>query len=529
LLHAASGEKESGSSDSHAPVVLVGTHYDKIKDLPNDSITRRAEKLSAIHELIIEELKALEIRVAFKDTPKEIAKGGAFLANSDEKLCYWPIDNSDSDDKNVRKLRVHLRHIVLSQEYVNAPVPIPWLEAIDTLVDMSKKEPLVPLEAKGDSETVSVVDVLRKCGALVDENGNLIGSERSIVVSFLKFCNGPGIFVYFDGIQGLQDYCILNPQWILDQATYVVRDFKLHRFPRDYAAMELNCGESWTSLLKRGILDLPLLQKLWRGEDQSRVDFLLNFMIKIGIFGVLPRKTAGVEDEGSRLIVPGVITSSNFHLQGRQVSTLLSKMDQHVSIDNASNGERRYTESFTFKNFLPTGFYDRLVTTFVSDWVQDQSEYQDPELFPDGCLLYCMESEDETRVNEPFAIHLKINSIDIITSSDGFMASILPQVATAMDKINKEIYNSGLKYHSPEVPPEVSPKKDTRSVYRNATQIEKEYNDIALKDASKDFSDFFQDCGCESDDADRLAITIINKKSDMRPIKLKKLFELILS
>ena len=236
----------------------------------------------------------------------------------------------------------------------------------------------------------------------------------------------------------------------------MVCDFKLHRFPRDYAAMELNCGESWTSLLKRGILDLPLLQKLWRGEDQSHVDFLLNFMIKIGILGVLPSKTAGVVDEGSRLIVPGVITSSNFHLQGRQVSTLLSKFDQHVSIDNASNGERYITESFTFKNFLPTGFYDRLVMTFVSDWVQDNPEYQDPELFPDGCLLHAMESEDETRIDEPFAIHLKIpsNSIDIITSSDRFMASILPQVATAMDKRNKEIYNSGLKYDAPDVSPE---------------------------------------------------------------------------
>ena len=111
LLHASSGEKESGSSDSHAPVVLVGTHYDKIKKLSGDIASRKVEIMNSINELILKELRGLGI--AFGDNTKDVAVGGAFLANSDENLCYWPIDNSDSDDKNVRKLRVHLRQIVL--------------------------------------------------------------------------------------------------------------------------------------------------------------------------------------------------------------------------------------------------------------------------------------------------------------------------------------------------------------------------------------------------------------------------------
>ena len=90
---------------------------------------------------------------------------------------------------------MHLGHILSSQEYINAPVPIPWLEAIDTLVDMSKKEPLVPLEAKSGSKTVAVVDVWRKCGALVDEEGNLIGRDRSIGVTLRQLCNRPGSLV----------------------------------------------------------------------------------------------------------------------------------------------------------------------------------------------------------------------------------------------------------------------------------------------------------------------------------------------
>lgn len=80
----------------------------------------------------------------------------------------------------------------------------------------------------------------------IDDDDTVSSRKRALV--FVQFCTQIGAVFSFDSIPGLQNYCILHRQWLLDTITYVVRDFKLHRFCRDCNAMNLNNGKSWTAL-----------------------------------------------------------------------------------------------------------------------------------------------------------------------------------------------------------------------------------------------------------------------------------------
>ena len=43
----------------------------------------------------------------------DVIKGREFLYNSEEDLCFWPVDNSDPKDKNIQKLRITLVHAII--------------------------------------------------------------------------------------------------------------------------------------------------------------------------------------------------------------------------------------------------------------------------------------------------------------------------------------------------------------------------------------------------------------------------------
>ena len=98
---------------------------------------------------------------------------------------------------------------------------------------------------------------------------------------------------------------ILSPQWVIDCITYVIRDYQLHRFRRDYRAMDLNKGEDWKALLKHGRLSRQLLGCLWIGERYNH-RFMLLLMHKLGLFALL-------DDEN--FLVPSVVTCQTSELQ----------------------------------------------------------------------------------------------------------------------------------------------------------------------------------------------------------------------
>ena len=295
--HAVSKRSSEAADDKkkkHATVILIGTHYDRIKTNAkgrSKSKNHTNRSLQKINNILCPILDIV---------PKEKGDGG-------KELCYWPVDNIDREDPNTWELRKLLVGAIIEDPlgYINDPIPISWLKIMDELVSMSNDEPLLQLYSSNRND-LSIVGLMHKFHAVDDiRDDEEACIKRSI--AFMNFGHQIRAFVYFDSIPGLQGFCILNPQWILDTMTYIIRDVKLHRFRRDYNAMKINDGESWKNLMTKGILDLAILRKLWLGEEHC-VDFLANLMVNLGLFGTMP-----VEEGNSdqHFLVPGMMRTTN--------------------------------------------------------------------------------------------------------------------------------------------------------------------------------------------------------------------------
>ena len=513
----------------HSPIVLIGTHLDEIKKKKvRYRVTHILRKVNAI---LIREFGSM-IRTP-AHAVKNTNKGVRVSKSETNTLCYWPIDNTDENDPNIIKLRTLLVQEIIEDplDYVNDGIPISWLKVMDELVKMSDDDPLLQLYSTNKHEN-SVVGVMHKCHALDD----IIGDEEACikrVIAFMQFGHRIGSFVYFDNIPGLEGSCILNPQWIVDTMTYIIRDVKLHRFRRDFKAMDVNNGESWTALVMKGILDLALLRRLWLGEEHC-LDFLANLMVNLGLFGVLPLEK-GKSDQ--RFVVPSMITVP-FDVKQFSDTMIL----EHLGLDSMEGGCKK---TIRFEDdFMPIGYSNRVIARLVTDWKRSYATRGDPTLLPNGCLL---------RMGTcPFALLLDVrgSAIVIMTYSRDASSIIIPHIMKVMTNINNDIYDGSLRFFreypkiekvkAVSVHPSVGKIGDSNEhsqiiAYRDA--ISAPLRNLDLRDIEIDAADdmrkinvemffsFFTKFGVSADKARIFGRTIVDGNPNLTPSDLKLFFD----
>ncbi len=273
----------------------------------------------------------------------------------------------------------------------------------------------------------------------------------------------------------MENQVILDPQWIIDSITYIMRDVKLHRFGRDWKAMELQHGTTWLNLVHRGILDDSLLKCLWIDRREHR-GFLLQLMRKLGLFAelpirsdkgepryfmpfmvsaVIPRSSDGggggggggssgrgnaVASFSRRLGLEGCCAPAKpSDLPNPPFETLERLTPQPVCVGwlyrrSTEPDPQPYTVVFDFKGFLPNGFFERVVNRLVSDWPGGY-EHNDPHI---------MWNAAELCVSDPkFRLVLIVEKDAHVISAvvaDEHSERILPHVQEVADKVNEEFY-----------------------------------------------------------------------------------------
>ena len=115
-------------------------------------------------------------------------------------------------------------------EYLDAQLPTSWMAVADKLREASADEPVLAVISKDPSET-SVLSIMQETGALDGCEDDQAKEHRA--VALLQLFHQFGIVIYFDDVPGMQHKTILDPQWMLDCITFVIRDYQLHRFRRD--------------------------------------------------------------------------------------------------------------------------------------------------------------------------------------------------------------------------------------------------------------------------------------------------------
>ncbi|GFH61885.1 hypothetical protein CTEN210_18361 [Chaetoceros tenuissimus] len=331
-------------SIKYPPVILVGTHYDEF-------LKYRGEKddgLVIIHELLKRNLPLAGL-IHLPYSPEGNSDTRCNLYNKAQDLCFWPIDNSNPTDSNILALRQLLLDTAINDRGFDIAqrVPISMLKAMDKLTEISLDQPIIPItNSTEDEDTLSVMQVMTDCGVFEGESFDT-NSSVEICRELLKQYHRIGHFLYFHQVPTLQEYCILDPQWLINMITYIVRDFRYHWFLRDRGAIELNNGKSWRRLKDEGILEMPLLRQLWIGNHEY-LDFLSDLLVEIGIFG----------DCGNYFTVPIVLTSvseSAFATTKKDMSNYFEALQVVGHLDVKKHG------------FAMLPFYCRLVNALVSD------------------------------------------------------------------------------------------------------------------------------------------------------------------
>ncbi|GMH73839.1 hypothetical protein TrST_g1915 [Triparma strigata] len=432
----------------YPPVLLVGTHFDKFKHL---DAKEQMEIMKEINKTILHHFKGHKLGCFQRDKNTRI-KNREFLYNFQEgevDLCFFPVDNSDPDDQNMNFIRGqkgdpkggYLLQAIKkdSLNYLNDPVPASWLEVADKFAEISANTPLLPVETPledgdGDESVSTVVAVMRKAGAMAGCNNNH-EAERKRADFLLDYFHRMGIAVFFKDTVGMQNDVILSPQWIIDNLSYIIRDFKLHRFRRDSRAMSLKDGRSWEDLLNHGILAKSMLDYLWLGQNKVVLNYLTKLMEKLGLF---------------------VEISKDHFLVSCTVSAVFMTSDDGLDNDTVAKylqlgkDEKPYRGIFSFPDFLPNGFYERVISQLVEDWPSgygyDKSKKGSEQKLRAPLLLH---SGAELCMGKDHKLYLSLDrdkrKINVMVE-EGKAESIVTQVKQVFKAVNRHNYSGRLNF-----------------------------------------------------------------------------------
>ena len=329
-----------------APVFLLGTHKDTIKTL--------AEHRS--------------IDALLRDAG--LAKFPALRPNEEDRLCFWPVDNTLSaspvgkGDAVVERLRADIERAVANEEYIRREIPLAWTRLFDLLI--SSKARHMTLD--------SVVDLARsKCGF----------TDQRQVTGALAMFHELGLLLHFRDSPDLNRIVVLDPQWLIDTLSLVIRDFSLHHYPEDVQAeLQYRFHDDYKSMRVEGITSRELLMYLWREEDAgSETDFsrrhVLVALMKNMMLACVWRgegeqdedesSTYAMDHSGGRFLVPSLLRLQH-QVDPDEAQRRLDLIERQVPAPaDATQATKRDVFCFDFatKSFLPAGLFERLVSIIV--------------------------------------------------------------------------------------------------------------------------------------------------------------------
>ncbi|XP_045191531.2 uncharacterized protein LOC123548390 [Mercenaria mercenaria] len=231
----------SGSSSGVPPIILVGTHTDKLTG-------GDAEKQK-------------KARTYFKKI-RSIFQGSPHLNNIRHE--YFLLDNT-TQDAEIDRLKDTILSISETMPYWGETTPAKWLE-LDQALDEKRLEG-VPFISKKQLERID------------NTLASPIEFENQLQL-FLKAHHETGSLIYFGDSDKLQDIIILQPQWIINAFRSLIGATD---FGKKYGKLQIK----WEEFNETGRLTSEFARQIWAQDHENNFlensDILLNFLEKLDI------------------------------------------------------------------------------------------------------------------------------------------------------------------------------------------------------------------------------------------------------
>jgi ubiquitin/GTPase SAR1 family protein len=340
------------SDESTAPIVLVGTHKDRVSDLSDHE---------AISLLLHEELSCKRAWHAIISHQNGTVSSGLGL------MWFFPVDNTTSTDDTIRELQVVMQREILKEKYVNATVPFNWLQVFEELQEMG---------ANGlhSLSLTQFQDICRQCNMPSTRETTLEDEAQAM----LEYMGNLG-FLLYNSDASLRHLVILDPlKFFIEPTSRVMSAPAIHenKYTREAKKHEWKAYRN----LKCGLLHPNLLKHFW-SDHLEYVRELEVLCVRHGLF--VPIFTGTQESVESRQFLvpahlPNVLPTTSCD-EDQLVSYLVFASPEilqqwrkkgYISVKEAKED-----------GFLPCSFFASLAGQLVahSQCVYDMS-YDDMEL-----------------------------------------------------------------------------------------------------------------------------------------------------
>ena len=238
-----------------APVILVGTHKDVVKD-PAD------------HEYISKMFYETFSRKSAWSNVHPFKK--ATVSSGDGRLWFFPVDNKTRPCKDPVMLEIQkvVQEVVKGERYVNEKVPFEWLKVLERL--QANKESSITLD--------QVKQICEDVGMKSKEKDSLDGQ----VGDMLKRFHDLGQLMHHQE-KSLQHLVILDPaNFLVTPASRIICQLDMHEDEFHEGAKNFEGGRPYAKL-RMGILFTKLLQFFWSDRPKD-IPNLENLLVKFGFF-----------------------------------------------------------------------------------------------------------------------------------------------------------------------------------------------------------------------------------------------------
>ena len=341
-LHARGTDASKQEGFSVAPVILVGTHKDKVPD---------AKDHESIKQILDRE---------FDSSPlwrHVVPFHGGTVSTGRGLLNFFPVDNKRKQhdgqpvDDVVHAMQAAVQQSLEEEDYLKSKVPLQWLRVFDALM-LEKEQCDMPFKFLTDVEQIASDCGLPFCGLSLQEE----------VLRMLKYFNDLGLLMYHD-CPSLRHLVVLDTfRCLVNPASIVMCQHDIHKLPVHLEAKR-DCGEDFVQLTTCGVLNSNLLQILWKGKDTaSIIDEITELMVHYGL--MLPLHSPDLD---RMYLVPSLFPEARLPVASSACSQFIFAFGTEKRIKMWERSGHFSAQDVTALGFCPNGLFSRLTGKIISE------------------------------------------------------------------------------------------------------------------------------------------------------------------
>eukprot|EP01038_Epipyxis_sp_PR26KG_P012321 gene12321-16525_t len=352
----------SVTNDRIAPIILIGTHKDKVSDVSEHT---------RISLLLYNTFK---LHIAWRSVWEN---DNGIGINGTTNLCFFPIDNvMGQHDGSVRSLLRTINNIISESEYVQKEVPLAWLQTVDQFSVVIRDRSWLSYD---DAAAIALS----------------FGVEHDDIVEMLEFLNEMG-FLLWNQEELLRDIIILDPiSFFVKPVTNVIckhnptegdptRHFtKLHRKCFNFVPYD------WNEMIEKGVVSKNnLLNLLLLSDDGSfSTSNVIQLMIKYGLIVPFAYSMNNSHDV-TEYLVPSILPTMPVNIS-RQKEEEWDHVGYYVFTTDPKLSKQDFISisELQSKGFLPKGLFERLVCKAVA-WSKYSSSSSHSQIYQDYMTSY---------------------------------------------------------------------------------------------------------------------------------------------